>query len=136
MAVAVMDEHPNAARIRRFYESLADGSFAALTQRLFAPDIVWHVPGDHPLAGNHRGRDAVLAAMRAFEEASGGTIQVTLHDVLANDRHAVALLLATGERNGRRYRARELDVFHIEDAKVTELWSLSEDRKATDEFWS
>ena len=59
-----------------------------------------------------------------------------MHDVVANDQHAVALLRAKGERRGKRYDALEIDVFHIRDGKVTEFWSFSEDQRVTDEFWS
>ena len=131
-----MAEHPNAALIRRVYEAFIKGGYIATITELFSEDVVWHLPGAHPLSGEHRGRDAVLAAFRRFEELSGGTIQIELHDVLANDEHAVALLRARGSREGKQYRSREIDVYHIKDGKVTEFWSFSEDQRATDDFWS
>ncbi len=74
--------------------------------------------------------------MRQFERLSGGTIQIELHDVLANDQHAVALLRATGTRGEKQYNSPEIDIYHISEGKVTEFWSFAEDQGATDEFWS
>lgn len=98
---------------------------------LFDRDVVWHLPGRHAMSGDHRGRGAVLAAMRCFDG-----IQLEVHDVLANDEHAVALLRAAGSRNGKQYDALEVDVFHLRDGKITEFWSFSLDQRLTDEFWS
>ncbi len=123
-----MAEHPNAALIRELYG--APGGPEAVAH-LFDEATVWHLPGRHPMSGDHRGREAVLAAMRYFEG-----IQLELHDVVAGDEHAVALLRASGSRNGRTYRALEVDVFHIRGGKVAEFWSFSEDQRLTDEFWS
>ncbi len=127
-----MAEHPNATLIRRFYATFSESDYYEKLTEMFAKDVVWHLPGRHPASGDHRGRDAVLAAMRYFD----GSVALELHDVVANDDHAVALLLATGERKGRRYRAREIDTFHIRGGKIVEFWSFSDDQRLTDEYWA
>jgi ketosteroid isomerase-like protein len=129
-------EHPNAGLIRKLYDALVDGNYVSTLRELFSEDVVWHLPGSGPLSGDRRGRDAVLAAMRQFEERSGGTIRIKVHDILANDEHALALLRATGTRGGKRYDSLEIDVYHVRDGKVTEFWSFAEDQRVTDEFWS
>ena len=131
-----MAEHPNAALIRRMHRALAEGNYPPVLREILAKDVVWHIPGRHPLAGEHGGIEAVLAAMGRFEELSGRSIRTQLHDLLAGDAHAVALLRAAGERAGRRYDAREVDIYHVQDGRITEFWSFSEDQRATDEFWS
>lgn len=130
-----MAEHPNASIIRKWYRAFADGDYSPIIAELLAEDVVWHLPGRHPLSGDHRGRDTVMAAIRRFDDLSA-TLQLEVHDVLANDEHAVALLRATGTRQGKRYDSLEMDVFHIRNGKVTEFWSFSEDQRLNDEFWS
>ena len=130
-----MPEHPNAALVKKWYRAFADGDYPPIIAELLAEDVVWHLPGRHPLSGDHRGRDAVMAAIRRFDGLSA-TLQLEVHDVLANDEHAVALLRATGTREGKRYDSLEMDVFHIKHGKVTEFWSFSEDQRLNDEFWS
>ena len=118
------------------HEALAQGDHIPTLTELFAQDIVWHLPGRGPLAGNHKGREAVFVAMRRFEELNGGTLRVEVHDVLASDEHAVALLRATGSREGRRYDSLEIDIYHLRNGKITEFWSFAEDQRQTDDFWS
>ena len=127
-----MAEHPNAILIRQFYATFSESDYVEKLKEIVAQEAVWHLPGRHPASGEHRGRDAVLAAMHYFD----GSVALELHDVTASDDHAVALLLATGDRKGRRYRAREVDTFHIRGGKIVEFWSFSEDQRLTDEYWA
>jgi len=125
--------HPNEALIRRMYDTFrAGGDYQPALIDILADDVVWRLPGRHPAAGDHHGRDAVFAAMATFD----GSVELELHDVLASDDHAVALLRARGQRTGKTYDALEIDVFHIRDGRVTEFWSFSEDQRLTDEYWA
>jgi uncharacterized protein len=70
----------------------------------------------------------------ASSERSGGTFRVTLHDVVANDEHAVGLHVSEGEREGRRLHSQQTLVFHVRDGRFTEAWALHYDQHATGEF--
>jgi ketosteroid isomerase-like protein len=130
-----MAEHPNVALLRKGYEAFAKGDMATLTE-LFSEDAVWHVPGNGPMSGVHRGRDAVFAAFAKAAQLSGGTLKIELHDALANDEHAVALTRETASRQGKQFDSLEVAVYHVRNGKVTEYWTFSEDQPRADEFWS
>jgi ketosteroid isomerase-like protein len=59
-----------------------------------------------------------------------------LHDVLANDEHAVGLARATGSRQGKQLDSRDVAIYHVSNGKITEAWTFAEDQRVTDEFWS
>ncbi len=130
-----MADPPNATLLRNGYEAFGKGDMATLTD-LFSEDIVWHFPGNNQLSGVHRGRDAVFAIFAKTTQLSGGTFKIELHDVLANDQHAVALTHATASRQGKTYDSLDADVYHVSGGKVTEWWSFAEDQRLADEFWS
>ena len=130
-----MAEHPNVALLRRGYEAFAKGDMATLTE-LFSENIVWHVPGNNLISGEHRSRDAVFAFFGQIAQLSGGTYQVKLHDALANDEHAVALARVTGSRQGKQIDFLDVAVYHVSDGKIAEAWSFTDDQRAEDEFWS
>ncbi len=130
-----MADHPNATLLRKGYEAFGAGDMATITE-LFREDVVWHLAGNNPLSGVHRGRDAVFAIFARTTQLSGGTFKVDVHDVLANDEHAVALTRATASRGGKQYDSLDTDVYHVSGGKVTEFWSFAEDTKKADEFWS
>ena len=130
-----MADHPNATLLRNGYEAFGKGDMATITE-LFSEDVVWHAPGNSQLSGVHRGRDAVFAIFAKTTQLSGGTFKIEVHDVLANDEHAVALTRATASREGKTYDSLDTDVYHVSGGKVTEWWSFVEDGRVADEFWS
>jgi uncharacterized protein len=68
---------------------------------------VWHAPGRNPLAGDHRGVDAILATSPR-RWSSPGTFRSKLHDIVANNDHAVSLFVARGQREGKTLEARNV----------------------------
>lgn len=125
----------NETLIRSLYSALASGGPSSAAE-LFHSDVVWHVPGSHPLSGVYRGRQAVLDAIRDFEERSNSTVRTDLTEVAAAGEFAVAFLIATGTRRNRIYELPEFDIFRIVDGRVTEFWSFSADQGNTDAFWA
>src|SRR3954451_8472809 len=51
----------NLELVRRFFACFASGDLTALKTAILAPDVRWHVPGRHPLAGTHHGPDEIVA---------------------------------------------------------------------------
>ena len=92
--------HPNEDLIRRGYDAFSSGDMDTLRE-LFHPDIVWHASGRSQLAGDHQGVDVVLGFFGQTMEMTGGNFGIEVHDILANDEHAVGLHTAHAEREGR-----------------------------------
>jgi ketosteroid isomerase-like protein len=124
--------HPNEELLRREYEAFASEDLAALDE-IFADDIVYHVPGNNPFSGDYHGKAAVL---RLFREDRRASFRSEIHDVLANDRHAVALTFVRGARGGRTLEDITVHVVHAVGGKITEAWFFPGDQAANDEFWS
>ena len=85
-----MTEHPNVELTRRGYAAFAEGDMATLSE-LIADDVTWHQNGVGPLSGTYHGRDEVFGFFGRLAEETAGTFRLDVHDVLANDEHAVAL---------------------------------------------
>ncbi len=126
----------SAAVVRSFYAAFAAEDHEAAIRPLLSRRIVWHVAGENPLAGTFRGHSEVFAAMRRYGEGSQGTLRLNTQCVLGEGTHAVAVHAATAKRDGHSYSAHEIDVFHVENGTITEMWSFSEDQAATDAMWS
>ena len=128
--------HPNEAVVRKGYEAFSKGDIETLQNEIFTDDIVWHVSGQNPLSGDYKGISEVLGYFGQLGELSGGSFQVTLEDVLANDERTVALHHATGTREGKTLDADEVLVFRFRGDKVSEAQGYSGDQHAVDQFWS
>ena len=127
--------HPNEEIVRRAFDAFAKGDVDILRESM-DQDAVWHVAGRNQLSGDHRGVDAILGFFAKTMELTGGSFRTDVHDVVANDDHAVALFASRAERDGQTYENRNVLVIHLRDGKLTETWLMSEDQYAADEFFS
>jgi ketosteroid isomerase-like protein len=132
---AAMTEHPNVELTRRGYEAFATGDLATLTE-LIADDVTWHVLGVGPLSGTYHGRDEVFGFFGRLAQETGGTFRLDVHDVLANDEHAVALCTLSASRGSKSLEMPVANVSHVTGGKITEFWAATADPEASIDFWS
>jgi ketosteroid isomerase-like protein len=123
-----MDEHPNAAIVRKMNEAMSsgDGETAAT---FVADDVVWHEIG---LAEPIRGKDRLAARMDDF---SGVDIKWDVHDILASDDHVIGLGTATATRGDKSLTYRTAEIYHVGGGQVTERWAFSDDTQAIIDFF-
>ena len=119
-------EHPNATAYRRTADAFRAGDQAAVAA-LIADDVVWHVPGAHPLAGEIRGRDALMAWLDGLRPKG---FWLEEHDVFGNDVHVCALSIMGARREGVEVRTRVVSVFHYRDGQQLERWFYPDDPDA------
>ena len=100
---------------------------------MFAEDLVWHDAGRGQLSGDYRGREAVFGFFGKVMEVTEGSFHLDLHSVLADDEHGVALVTISANRGGRSIKVNAVDVMHLRDGKVTEVWAIPADQYAFDE---
>jgi uncharacterized protein len=122
-------EHPNATLVRRGLEAFNRGEIDAFAN-LVADDVVWHQIGAETI----RGKQAMAESMPGAGEVDW-QITADVHDVVANDEHAVALVNATGTRNGKTLQYRTAEILHMRDGKITERWAFSDDPEAIKRFF-
>ena len=126
--------HPNEDIVRKAYGAFTEGDTEVL-RRVFAEGIVFRIPGTSPMAGEYRGLDAVFGYLGRLMDRSDGTYALEVHDVIANDEHAIGLTVQSGTRDGRPTTFRSAHVWHVSRGQLTELWEYPE-QPAFDEFWS
>ncbi len=120
----------NAAVARELNEAFDRMDMGRL-DALIADDVIWHEIGrSEPRKGK--------AAMRAAGPGGGADYQITgtLHDIVASDDHAVALVEATATRAGKTLTYRTAEIYHIRDGKVVERWAFSDDTAAITNFFA
>jgi hypothetical protein len=73
------------------------------------------------------------SAFRA--QASVGTFHLDVHDIVANDDHAVALVTSHQEVGGVKYEDLGSHVVHMQHGKVTESWFFAWNPYQQDELF-
>ena len=113
----------------------AGGDLEAV-EELLAEDVVWHVPGTSPIAGDYRGREAVAGYFRLRRELAAGAIRIVKR---GDAHHADALVqLADGRASlgGRDVVWRTAGVYRVADGKVAEAWLIPLDQAHFDRVWA
>jgi uncharacterized protein len=127
---------PNQDVVRAASAAFGRGDMGALQDQFFAPDIVWHIAGTGPLAGDYEGAAQVMGLLGKISALCSGPVQPELHDVLVSPDHTVALTTIRAERAGKQLQLNLVHVIHAENGKATEVWTHSSDPAAAAEFWS
>jgi uncharacterized protein len=117
---------------RGFYAGGEAGPMLAL----LADDVVWHVPGRSPIAGEHRGRDGVRRYFETRRARADASLRIEVRAVLAEGDLVLQLADGTVERDGREESWRTVGVFRVHDERIVECWLVPFDQYAFDEIWS
>jgi hypothetical protein len=102
----------------------------------YADDVVAHVPGRSPLAGERRGRAAMEDYVRAAVVHAHGRVETTLLDVLVGERHVALLLRERLVGEDAVLDMRRTNVYRVEDDRIAEVGIFEGDQHAVDAFFA
>jgi uncharacterized protein len=121
--------------VRRLYRAFADGDLAA-AESCFAPDVLWHLPGASPIAGDHRGwaqiRDNFMSKLGPL---SGGTFSAELLEVAVSERFVIAVQHATASHRGKSLDITACQLMTVREGLIDEVRGHYSDQEALDDFW-
>jgi ketosteroid isomerase-like protein len=117
--------------VRELLDALEARDVPAI-EALLADDIVYYFPGRSPVAGTHRGREAVVGLFRAFASLFDGPIEMSTHDVVASEAHVVDLATYAGSRGGERFTWNTVRLYHVDGDRIAEIWLMIGDQYAFD----
>jgi uncharacterized protein len=136
--LAQLREHPNARLVRRFHELqgtfYSGGPLEPLID-LLADDVCWHVPGGSPIAGEHRGRPAVLAYFRHRRDLAEATFRLEVGAILAVGDIVFQRVDGTVSHAGTSQSWETVGVLRVRDGRIRDCWLLPLDQDLFDEIW-
>jgi ketosteroid isomerase-like protein len=110
--------------VRDAFDAFKRGDLKALSDT-WSDDFVWHARGSI-FGGDFKGKDAALGAIARYPQTLED-ITLDFHDMLANDKHVVALVNSSFKRAGKTYQDQLVYIFHINDrGKATEGWIIAD----------
>jgi len=112
------------------------GGYIQPVADLLADDVVWHVPGTNPIAGDYRGREAVIGYFRLRRELAGGAIAITKEGEAHHDEALVQLADGRARLGGEDVVWRTAGVYRVADGTIAEAWLIPLDSEHFDRAWS
>ncbi len=128
----------DSAVVERFHRAFVSNDTAALRDVL-ADDAEWYISGRSRLAGDHKGRDAIIALIEETHALTNGTfrpLRPDSHDITVSEYHSVLMDRFLAEREGKRLDSHEAIVVHTDNGRVKTLLHYFYDQHAFDDFWS
>jgi len=120
--------------VDRMYECFGRGDMETLKREVFAEDIVWNLPGHHPLSGAKQGADEVIAFFGALMQ-TGVHVDNISFGTIGDDR-VVENHTGHGTVDGREYIFPTCSIYTIANGKIAKVQVYTADQHGVDDyFW-
>jgi ketosteroid isomerase-like protein len=127
------EDHPNVDLLRAAYEAFGNGDLGPLLGAL-TDDISWHDSTLGPLAGDYTGKDQVVGLFGKMMDLYGGTLRLSVVDILANDAHGVVLTREEGRPGGEPVKWTGVHLFRFRDGRCADFVAYASAEYQA--FWS
>jgi ketosteroid isomerase-like protein len=128
-------QHPHTAVLEKIYANFAKGDIPSLLS-LCADNITFQIAGKSKLAGKYT-KDTVAQGYFAKQaEMSGNEVKFEVHEIMASDRHAVALVSNFVTRKGETVQMRAAHIWRFENGKPVAWYEYPRDMYQFDSTWS
>jgi acyl-CoA thioesterase FadM/ketosteroid isomerase-like protein len=121
--------------LSRQREMYGGGDLAAV-EELLSDDVVWHVPGTSPIAGDYRGREAVTGYFHRRRELAGGALRIVKGVVAHHEEALVQLADGQAKLGGREAAWRTAGVYRVAGGRIAEAWLVPLDQEHFDRVWA
>jgi uncharacterized protein len=103
----------------------------------FDDNVVVHVPGTNQISGDYDSKAAFFGDfLGKIMGLTEGSFVIEPHDFASSDDHVVGIYDITATRDGREYSYHHVNVYHVRDGKIAEVWQHPGDSAAWNDFWS
>ena len=127
--------HPNADLLKKLYSDFSKGDLPAVLAAC-ADEIKFAVPGKGVLAGTYTKAEFGPQFLTKLMELSGGTFQLTVHDILANDQHACVMVSGSLTRKGQKSEYRTCHIWRLTQGKPVAWYEYPRDLYQFDAVWA
>jgi ketosteroid isomerase-like protein len=105
---------------------------------LLAEDVVWHVPGRSPIAGDHRGRAAVVEYFERRRRLADATMQMRPGAVISEGDAVAQFVTGTAVLGGESVSWQTIGVYRLDAGlrRIQEVWLVPLDADLFDRIWS
>ena len=106
---------------------------------IITDDFTVHVQGSNQLTGDYMGKDEFLNGLIGkMMGLTDGRFELEPHDVLGSTDgdHAVGIYTIRATRGDRSIEWRHVNVYHVRDEKLAEVFFTPHDYDEWNDFWS
>jgi ketosteroid isomerase-like protein len=116
-------DHPNVDVVNRMTKAIFNQDHDALAT-IFTDDLVFHLRGSHPMAGDHAGLGGFLGVLGSVFDMTGGKIHLDQQFCVGADGWAAEWEHAALGRPGddETLESRNAFVYRFQGDRIAEMW--------------
>ena len=123
-------KHPNAAVLEKLYADFGSGQFDKMLAAC-ADNATFQIAGKSQLAGKFTKADFVARYAAKVKELSNFEV----HDIMASDRHGIALTSSTFTKGAEKATSRTVHVWRFENGRPVAFYEYPRDMYQFDALW-
>lgn len=131
-AAPASEPSPAVQLVQRFYECYATHDLETMKREILAPDVVWRIPGRHPLAGPKHGADEIVAF---FAELAKANMKAEVVYLSGNDTQVVDVHRGWGTTESASMDMLWVLYYRIENGRIAEVVNFAADQAQADNFF-
>lgn len=120
------------ALVQRFYECYASGDLDTMRSEVLAEDVVWRIPGRHPLSGPKHGADEIVAF---FAQLAKANMKAEVVYLSGDDTHVVDVHRGWGATEAASMDMLWVLFYRIENGRIAEVTNFAADQAQADAFF-
>jgi uncharacterized protein len=120
--------------VQRMYDCFNRSDMDTIRNEIFARDLVWHLPGRHPLSGTKNGAEEVLAFFQQLRRANISVELIRLDNF--GDDTVVEVHRGRGQAGSAVLDALNCTHYRIANGRIAEVQVYISDQHAVDNFFS
>ena len=123
--------------LHRAQQRLYAGGAVDPVRFLLCPDVVWHVPGRTPIAGDHEGIENVIAYMLRRRDLANRTFRMHRRELLVGEgEHFAALTDGSAVIAGRAREWSTIGLDRLRGDRVAQCRMMPFDQMEFDSIWN
>jgi ketosteroid isomerase-like protein len=125
-------DESRAGIVRKSHQAFNERDRDALLSCL-AEDVVWHVGGEHPMAGSYEGTDSLWEGFMGPMWASPARVED--HEVRVHGDYVLALGEAVHDFGAGEQRFETVEILRLEEGRIIERWEFTSGQDELDRFF-
>ncbi len=120
------------ALVQKFYECYATGDLETMREEVLAEDVIWRIPGRHPLSGPKHGAGEIVAF---FAQLAKANMKAEVVYLAGDDTHVVDVHRGWGATDAASMDMLWVLFYRIKDGRIAEVTNFAADQAQADNFF-
>ncbi len=120
------------ALVEKFYECYASGDLETMHREVLADDVVWRIPGRHPLSGPKHGAEEIVAF---FAQLAKADMKAEVVYLSGDETHVVDVHRGWGATDAASMDMLWVLFYRIEHGRIAEVTNFAADQAQADDFF-